>query len=552
MKTYVTLIVILFSFSITAVCQIPTIGLIQNDANSFNGYTLFAPNSSSKSYLIDNCGNMVNSWQGSSQPALSTYLLRNGNLLRTARTNNPIFSGSGGAGGRVELYDWNSTLLWSYNYSDSIHHQHHDVEYLPNGNILILAWDAKTVSESMLQGRNPSLLGTSLWSEHIIEIEPSGTNGGTIVWEWYVWDHLVQDFDSTKSNFGVVSNHPELINLNFANGSNQDWLHINSVQYNATLDQILLSIHNSGEIWVIDHSTSTAEAASHSGGNSGKGGDLLYRWGNPRAYQRGLSADQKLFGQHDAQWIEDGLADSGKIMVFNNGINRPGGNYSSIDVIAPLLDSANKYLLNGSSAFGPDTLSWQYVSTPTSAFYSSNISGAQRLENGNTLICEGSSGNFFEIDSNKNIVWNYINPVNQAGPLNQGSNPVGNAVFRAYRYAPDYSGLLGQTLISGQPIELNPYISNCTLYTSGNDLGYTMIKNEYKLFPNPVINELNIESYSGNKFTVTISDTEGRTCKKIISGNQSIIISLLDLSPGIYFVDLSSKDSRSGTRIVKL
>ena len=61
-----------------------------------------------------------------------------------------------------------------------------------------------------------------------------------------------------------------------------------------TLDQIVLSNHNLSEIWIIDHSTTTLEAASHSGGNSGKGGDLLYRWGNPQAYDQGTGADQLL------------------------------------------------------------------------------------------------------------------------------------------------------------------------------------------------------------------------------------------------------------------
>ena len=63
--------------------------------------------------------------------------------------------------------------------------------------------------------------------------------------------------------------------------------------------QIMLSVFEFSELWVIDHSTKTAEAAIHEGGRSGKGGDLLYRWGNPRAYRAGTVKDQKLFGQHN-------------------------------------------------------------------------------------------------------------------------------------------------------------------------------------------------------------------------------------------------------------
>lgn len=60
---------------------------------------------------------------------------------------------------------------------------------------------------------------------------------------------------------------------------------MNGIDYNPVLDQIALSTHNLNEWYIIDHSTTTAEAATSSGGNSGKGGDLLYRWGNPAAYQ---------------------------------------------------------------------------------------------------------------------------------------------------------------------------------------------------------------------------------------------------------------------------
>jgi hypothetical protein len=82
---------------------------------------------------------------------------------------------------------------------------------------------------------------------------------------------------------------------------------VNSVSYNAKLDQILISVRSFNEFWIIDHSVTTKEAAGHTGGRSGKGGDLLYRWGNPSAYRAGKTSDQKLFAQHDAHWIPEGL-----------------------------------------------------------------------------------------------------------------------------------------------------------------------------------------------------------------------------------------------------
>ena len=75
--------------------------------------------------------------------------------------------------------------------------------------------------------------------------------------------------------------------------------HANGIDYNADLDQIVLSFREVSEFWVIDHNTTTEEAA-------GPAGDLLYRWGNPEAYDRGKPADRQLFFQHDAKWVPDG------------------------------------------------------------------------------------------------------------------------------------------------------------------------------------------------------------------------------------------------------
>ena len=148
------------------------------------------------------------------------------------------------------------------------------------------------------------------------------------MWQWNAWDHLIQDYDASVDNYGVVADHPELLDINFIGATgNQagraDWMHCNGIDYNAVLDQIVLSCKNMNEIYIIDHSTTTAEAAGHTGGNSGKGGDLLYRWGNPQAYDSGLSSDQQLFGQHDVQWIEEGRAGAGDLLLFNNGVGRP-------------------------------------------------------------------------------------------------------------------------------------------------------------------------------------------------------------------------------------
>src|SRR5262249_34511271 len=125
-----------------------------------------------------------------------------------------------------------------------------------------------------------------------------------------------------------------------------DWTHANAVTYNPKLDQVMISSRSLSEIYIIDHSTSSAQAAVHTGGKYGKGGDFLYRWGNPAAYNRGTKADKRLFVQHNPLWIPDGFPGAGKISVFNDGGDRPGGNYSSADVIVPPVDANGNYKLD--------------------------------------------------------------------------------------------------------------------------------------------------------------------------------------------------------------
>src|SRR5262249_45333410 len=155
----------------------------------------------------------------------------------------------------------------------------------------------------------------SFWTEAIFEVRPTRPSGGEIVWEWHAWDHLVQDFDRNRKNYGYVAAHPELVDINF-NTQTPDWLHFNAIDYNPALDQIVVSSRILSEIWVIDHSTTVKEAADHSGGRSGKGGDLLYRWGNPQVYRAGSPADQRLFNQHGVHWIAPGLPGAGHLLVF--------------------------------------------------------------------------------------------------------------------------------------------------------------------------------------------------------------------------------------------
>ena len=185
--------------------------------------------------------------------------------------------------------------------------------------------------------------------------------------------HLIQSHDPAKANYGTPSAHPELID---AAGNHLHlpvfWNHMNAIDYDSAYDQILLSVRGNSEFWVIDHSTTTAQASGHTGGAHNKGGDLLYRWGNPICYGAGTVNDEKLYQQHDAEWVNSACPGAGHITVFNNGV---GQGYSTIDEIAPPVDTSGNYAYTTGTAYGPTGFYWTYTATPPSSLYAEDISG---------------------------------------------------------------------------------------------------------------------------------------------------------------------------------
>lgn len=449
-----------------------TMGVVFCNGNATTGYTLFAPMPGNTTYLIDHEGRWIHEWvsPGNHRPALSAYLLSDGSLLRTANTASTAvgnFSG-GGTSGKLERISWDGTLEWSWEYNGATHISHHDIEPMPNGNILLIAWEERTQEESIQAGRNPEIASDSpgeewhVWPDHIIEIEPVGNDDANIVWKWHAWDHLIQDYDPSKDNYGVVADHPERLNINYVGGSGNaagraDWMHCNGIDYNADLDQIAISCRSMHEIYIIDHSTTIEEAAGHSGGRWGKGGDILYRWGNPQVYGKGLSSDQQLFGQHDVNWIQDGHPMAGALSIFNNGNGRYPS-YSSVEIIVPPTVN-DTYVLEENGTFGPSTSSWSW--DMGEAMYSGSISGVDALSNGHLLVTHGTKGTLYEVDENGNVVWTYINPTGSNGAYNQSQTiPDGmragttlNQIFKATHIPASHPSLNGRTLIPGDYLE---------------------------------------------------------------------------------------------------
>jgi len=385
--------------------------------DSKEGYILYTPMDSTTTYLMNETGAVNHTWDSTYHPRYDAYLLDNGSIMR------PFDSERGG----VQKIAWDSTVLWEYHYTRDGSFSTHDIVPLPNGDVLMIMQETKSRAQAIQAGRNPNTVVGNFYPDFLIQVHETGPTSGDIVWEWHIWDHLIQDYDATKDNYGDVSEHPELININFGEDFTGDWIHMNSVDYHPRFDQILMSAHNFDEIWVIDHSTTTEEAASHYGGIYNHGGDLLYRWGNPQAYDRGTAADEKLYFEHQSTWIQPGLPGAGNILVFSNGNNRPGGPLSTVDEFVPDVDNnTGEYHLPPGGTYGPVELTWQYQ--VPSEFYASIFCGAQRMINGNTLVCAGTAGTFLEVNLEKKIVWTYVNPYPNYGD---------NAVYRT-EYIPPY------------------------------------------------------------------------------------------------------------------
>ena len=458
-------------------------GLVGKLPGVSEGYVLFSPILSPTVFLMDNDARVVHTWENQ-YGGISHYLMPNGTLLRGARDPNILHFRTGGVSGIVQEIDWNGNVLWEWKLGDEKRVLHHDIEPLPNGNLLALAWEVKTSDEAIAAGRRPDATPEQgLMPEWVLEIQPIRPEGAKIVWEWHVWDHLVQDHDSKLADFGDPAAHPGHLDVNADAGAppvspeeleqlkalgyvapdaapedlRADFLHANSIAYHPALDQITLSVPSLGEVWILDHSTTTTEAASSKGGRSGRGGEILYRWGNPAAYGRGDGSRPRLFFQHDIRWIPEGWQGAGNLTIFNNGRDRPAGPFSSVDEITPPLlpGRSGTYALDEGEPFGPAEPAWTAPLPPDR--FAPFISGATRLQNGNTFVCAGTDGILLELTRAGSIVWEYRNPYSGDLRLADGSPPGPGiedrpyAVFRASRIPKDHPALEGKTLVPLDP-----------------------------------------------------------------------------------------------------
>ena len=518
MKNLLLTLFCVFTFASIAHTQ-STVGLLSyKPFSSFDGYNLIYPHNQPNVYLLDNCGEIVHVWEGDEdlRPGNMAYLLEDGRLVLTSRPS--VFSGdaiwAGGGGANIMIKEWDNTITWEYTMNDENMRLHHDIAPIVKDGkltILAIAWEKKTLEEVIAVGRDTSVLEREeMWPDFILEIDPE-TND--FVWEWHAWDHLIQDFDSTKPNFGVVADNPTRIDINydFDGSGDADWMHSNGLDYDVERAQILLCVPTFNEVWIIDHSTTTEEAASSIGGLGGRGGDLMYRWGNPAAYHAGTVDDQQLWYPHDAHFIDEHISPVDpqykKIGIFNN---RVGSDYSTVNIWNPGWDMYDWGYSFLGETFGPvDFDLTRKHPVDSTLMHSTGLSSLQYLPNTNLLVCVGRFGYAYEMTQDGDIVWEYKTPIIGGEAATQGDilTVNQNLTFRMDRYPVDYPGLVDQDLTSQGWIELEPDTEICQAYLPTNDI---ITDYQIEIFPNPADQMIAVKWDEAMYINIQVFDMIGR------------------------------------------
>lgn len=360
----------------------------EEDLIDHNSLVLTIENAGNSSYILNKQGERLYQWDFDTQLGNDLELLPDGRLIGMFKTGNPEIN-FGGFGGVIKILNSSSGVEWQYTYATDNYIAHHDVELLPNGNVLFIAWERVSAAGAQANGVNVT---EDIFPETLVEVNPA-TN--EIVWKWNSFDHIVQDFNNGILNYGVINENPNLIDINYNSDANGgDIMHANGIDYDEANDLIYLSVNFYSEIWVIDHSTTTAEAASSSGGNYNNGGDLVYRFGNPEAYNN--VGTRLFYNNHFPNLIEKDVPGKDNMLVFVNHYN------DMEQSIVYELEFPETFNLSPNTNNEP-TVVWEFTDPN---MYSRIISGAVRLENGNTLICDGNYG-LWEVTQNGDIVWKY-------------------------------------------------------------------------------------------------------------------------------------------------
>jgi hypothetical protein len=539
---------------------------LQSVAQQWNGYFLVASQNATSATLYDTSWTSFHTWTGlTGSTGYSAYLMPGGYLWRAAKATGTSFTG-GPICGKVTKHDYNGTLLWDYTYSTTAYCTHHDIQPLPNGNVLVIAYERKTAAEVTAAGC--TTFSSEMWPDKIVEIQPTGATTGTVVWEWHTWDHLMQNTDSTKANYvSSLVNNPQLMNINYK--AAKDWQHMNGVDYNPILDQIAFSSHNLNEWYIIDHSTTTAEAASHTGGNSGKGGDILYRWGNPAAY--GASGTAILDVTHDAHWADEFSTVPGRLCGYNNkGIS---ASQSAADQIITPINGYN-YTITSSTAFGPAT----YTNRNTvSGMYSSNMGATQQLPNGNELVTSPTTNMVREFNSAGAMIYSHSASTSQCRKYNScyitnmppaiptvsvNNNVLSSSVATSYQWylnGQKITGATSQTYTATQSGNFVVRIADANgcvyqysktyKYVKPNSIVDVNFNDKLNIYPNPTTGIVNIKDATlfGKQYSIQVISNIGNLVNTFYNAST---IDISSLANGNYFIRLISNEGTATKQIL--
>jgi hypothetical protein len=480
---------------------------IDIQGQAFDGFALYNLSNQTTARLINSSQQIAYTWTCPSTFSYSLALKPNGNLVRTAVNSSNLIN-TAAVSGLVQELTPTGQVVWSFTYSSADYVTHHDMCLMPNGNVLLIAYVKKTLAELQALGYTGT---TAKYPSRIIEIQPTGTTA-QIVWTWEMADRFIQYVDASKPNYMPIAEHPERMNINVAvaaaggPGAGIDWFHENGVDYNEELDQIVLSSRYLSEIFIIDHSTTTAEAAGHTGGNGGRGGDFLFRWGKPANY--GVAGTQVVTAAvHDPKWVHGGAMD-GWISMFNNSGNN---NNSAVDAINPTRVGYN-YPWTPGTVWGPTSYQFRH-----NCLVSASGQGAQQLMPNGNVFCAVSGQYMYEVNSSNTVVWQY-----NAGPQ------------KGFRYTCDHPGIIAL---------LN------------NPCGVTSVADDqeslpaFGMYPNPAqqtISLMGVDASTMRRFIVT--DASGREVKRV---QPDWTVDVSDLPDGVYNVVIEhSTGERQSRRLV--
>ncbi len=482
---------VLFAGPVT-VDGVPTLAIINTDGEVVHSIDVPALSGINYAYMLEN-GNIL--IVGSSPGKLK---------------NSAIMGNGPGATIMEVTWDGTEVFRFKGQDAEANYSMHHDMRKIWNKTLgeytyIFLAWEHYTEQDALKLGFNPETGSgqqkSGVWSPDVIyEVNQAGE----IIWRWSFADHLVTEFADNVATetfisdgplarpvspavVGHPSDYPGKLDVNFRHGSPgkvgpyKDWTHCNSLDYNPEKGHIALNAKHMNEMYVIDHDNtfvSTSDWNANWAAAASEAGDFLYRFGNPASYVPAedlgeaeqayyYAGHHQFWGAHNIHWIGgayypgwDTLPGEGNFIIFDNSCWNPVERLSRIvewnsHVDSTLADTGD-YVDQRMAGYNDNVtmskynvsnqVEWMFKSKRNS-FYSSYISGMQRMPNGNTFVDSGAHGHFFEVTPGGDVVWEYINPIAGGGIQASIRDGESNSTFRAYKIPAGHPGLRGKSLI---------------------------------------------------------------------------------------------------------